>query len=285
MRRTIPLLPILFSAAFAMSLLVTPTLSWAQEEEPEFSELRALIEINTTDGDAGLQILIDGDGWRKVRVDDPNGQKIFEVKGSKSVKEQGLTENFFESAEPSCDEEGFSLTDTLDRFPAGEYRVSGKSIDNEQMEGEAILTHALPGAPENLLPDGGVVDATLPVMIKWTPGDELGNCPPNDADILDPGAVPLFGYQLVVEREVPGPLLVFGAEVPAGTTSVTISPEFMQMGAFYKYEVVAIEQPLNEDGSPVLNEDGHPVKGNQSITENFFCTAPLTTVECNELAE
>ncbi len=264
MRRTIPLLPILCSATLALCLGWSAPVSWAQEEEPEFSELRALIEINTTDGDAGFQMLIDGDGWKEVRVDDPNGQKIYTVKGDKSVQEQGLTENFFESAEPECSEEGFSLTDTLDRFPAGEYTVHGKSTDNEHFEGETPLTHAFRPGPANLLPSGGGVNAGGPITITWDIGDSLGNCPPDDPnDIPAFNTVPLFGYQVVVEREFPEPLLVFFAEVRGGQ-SVTLSPQFVQDDAIYKVEVVAIEERMNEDGDPV--------KGNQSISETVFCT-------------
>ena len=260
--------------ALALPLAFSAQVSWAQED-PEFSELRALLEINTTDGDAGFQMLIDGDGWVEVKVDDPNGQKIYTVKGDKSVQEQGLSENFFESSEPDCDEPGFSLTETLARFPAGEYRVRGKSTDNEHFEGEAILTHALPGAPEMLGPVGGLVDPGM-TTITWLPGDELGNCPPNGADIPDPGTVPLFGYQVIVEREVPGPLVVFSAEVPAGATSVDISPQFMEEDALYKYEVIAIELRM---------EDGEEVKGNQTISETFFCTAGANPVDPCELPE
>jgi hypothetical protein len=62
--------------------------------------------------------------------------------------------------------------------------------------------------------------------------------------------------------------------VPAGTTSVTIAPEFMQNGAVYKFEVVAIKERLNEDNEPV--------KGNQSISENFFCTLGVNPCELLE---
>jgi hypothetical protein len=56
--------------------------------------------------------------------------------------------------------------------------------------------------------------------------------------------------------------------------SVTISPEFMQNGAIYKFEVVAIEERLNEDNEPV--------KGNQSISVIFFCTLGVNPCELPE---
>lgn len=258
----------------ALVLATTGQVVWAQEE-PEFDELRALIEVNTTDGDAGFQILIDGDGWRDVRVDDPNGQKIYSVSGDKSVKEQGLTESFFESSEPECSEEGFSLSDTLDRFPAGEYSVSGKSTDNQQMEGEAILTHAIPAAPGNLMPSMGSIGVNpANTVISWTEDvGGLGLCPANGADIPNPADVPLFGYEVVVEREFPEPLMVFVAEVSPTTNSVNVSPQFMATpaGGIFKYEIIAIEERMI---------DGEVVKGNQSIAESFFCTTGIAAVDC-----
>ena len=260
------------AAVFALTLTVASQPSSAQPEPLEYDELRALIEINATDGDAGFHFLIDAAGWKEVRITDPDGKKIYKVQGTGGVGEQGLTENFFESAEPSCAD--VPLATVLDRFPEGEYLVTGKSIDQEKLEGETELTHALPGAPETLAPDqiGGVSPAA-PVMITWTPGDTLGNCPPDGVDLdpvdLDPapGDVPLFGFQVVVGQEAPDPFVEFIIEVPAGVTSVTIPPEFLQMDAIYKYEVVAIE-----------DRDGE--KGNQTISESFFCTDPIATVDC-----
>ena len=76
---------------------------------------------------------------------------------------------------------------------------------------------------------------------------------------------------VVVEREVPEPLIVFTVEVPADATSVTIPAEFLEASGIYKYEVIAIE-----------DRDGE--RGNQTISESFFCTAPIATIDC-ELPE
>lgn len=241
-----------------VALATTAPASWAQEES-EFSELRVLIEINATDGDAGFQVLIDGDEWKEVTIRDPNRMKLFTAKGYGSARGQGLTENFFESAEPSCDE--LPLADFLARFPSGEYLITGKTIDGRMLMGEANLTHDLPRAPMNLAPTGDGVDPAAPVVIAWTAGVDLGNCPPNGADVGDPA---VFGYQVVVEREDPQPLTVFTVDLPASATAVTIPHEFLQADAIYKYEVVAIEARMNED----LEME----RGNQTISENFFCT-------------
>ena len=39
----------------------------------EFSDARLKVEINATDGDAGLQIFLDGEAWNEVELVDPDG--------------------------------------------------------------------------------------------------------------------------------------------------------------------------------------------------------------------
>lgn len=258
-----------FAAGVALSA------AWAQDQDQdqdEFDELRVLIEINATDGDAGFQALLDGEGWDEVTIRDPEGEKLYTVKGFGSIGEQGLAENFFESAEPSCDE--VPLAEFLDRFPAGEYVFSGKTGEGGVLDGQAVLTHDLPRAPVNLTPTGDGIDAGNPVTISWTAGSDLGNCPPDDAPIGEPE---LFGYEVVVEREDPEPLVVFSAEVPPDATGVTIPPEFLLADAIYKYEVIAIEQQGDEETGVT--------KGNQTISEDFFCTFMATLEDPCELPE
>jgi hypothetical protein len=80
-----------------------------------------IIEVNSTDGDAGIQIFVDAPGWTRLEVFDPNGQKITDVSASGSVGLQGLTELFAESAEPSFQEQ--SLPQLFARFPEGTYKA------------------------------------------------------------------------------------------------------------------------------------------------------------------
>lgn len=257
------------ATALALAVALAAQSGSAQPAPLEWSELRVLVEINATDGDAGFQAKMDAVGWKEVRIVDPDGRKIYKVQATGSVREQGLTENFFESAEPSCEDD--PLADFLARFPAGVYLFTGKTTDGDKLEGEAELSHALPGAPENLAPDavGGENPANL--TISWAPGGGLGNCPPLGVVIDPPGGVALFGFMVVVEREVPEPLTVFTVELPADATSVTIPAEFLEASGIYKYEVIAIE-----------DRDGE--RGNQTISETFFCTAPIATIDC-ELPE
>ena len=258
-------------AALALALTAGAAVAQEEEEDPEISEKWVRIEINATDGDAGFQGMGDADGWTAMSIwrVDPDKERLYKVKGFGGVAEQGLTENFFESSEPPCDEQ--PLDDFLLRFPAGEHKFRVKTLEEEVIKGSSFLTHELPGAPENLAPQGGGIDETMPVVISWTAGTTLGNCPAETTILTPPGDVPLWGYEVVVEREDPEPLLIYTVQVPPTQTSVTISPEFIEADAVYKFEVVAIESRLDEEEEEEA--------GNQTISEAFFCTTGVAPCE------
>ncbi len=199
------------------------------------------IEINDTDGDAGIQIFLDGEGWKSMRVTDPFGNRILDFRAEGSVGIQGITELFFESAEPSFDVQ--PLSELLRLFPEGNYRFEGVTTGGVPLKGKARLTHALPAGPLLVLPaeDDDSVDPANTV-IQWQ-------------TVPDPPGSTIVGYQVIVVREVGG-LRVFSADVGPAITSVTVPPEFMQPGTTYKYEVLAIE-----------------ASGNQTISEREFETA------------
>ena len=64
-----------------------------------FSQAQVRIEVNATDGDAGLHVFLDARAWKSVKIFDPRWELIFEVEGGGSVRKTGLTELFFESAD------------------------------------------------------------------------------------------------------------------------------------------------------------------------------------------
>jgi hypothetical protein len=66
----------------------------------EFSDARLKVEINATDGDAGLQIFLDGEAWNEVELLDPQGDAILDVDVTGRAEDFGLTELFSESSEP-----------------------------------------------------------------------------------------------------------------------------------------------------------------------------------------
>jgi hypothetical protein len=239
-------------------------------QEP-FSETLVLVEINATDGDIGFHVLLDADAWRWVKIDSPEGNRLFKVKANGSLARQGLTENFFESDEPVCDpalaeepdEIVVTLAEFLQRFPAGHYLFTGRSNEGEALTDAALLTHNLPAAPNIDSFDGTGNVSTTNAVIEWESGDDLGECA-FDNLIPDPGSVPEVLWEVVVEpedEETVDSLRVFSVQLPAGQTSVTVPQEFLdtyvsQGVTVFKFEVGAIEE-----------------SGNRTFSEGVFCTA------------
>lgn len=219
-----------------VTLLVTAAKLWAIP----FSETKIIIETNATDGDAGIQILLDAVGWTRLKVFDPDGQQIFDVSGFGSVGMTGVTELFFESAEPSF--EDLPLDQLLARFPAGTYTFEGTTVEGKTLTGKATLTHTIPDGPVIVSPlEGEVVDSNATVII-W-----------NSVTVPFPGTdspVNIVGYQVIVERVKPT-LRVFSVDLPATATEVTVPSAFMEPKTLYKFEVLAIEAGGNQTISEV----------------------------------
>lgn len=237
--------------AFSVALLVLAGLFGAAQQpraEP-FSAARILIEVNASARDGGIQIFVDATGWKRLEVFDPTGQKVFDVLASHSIGVTGVTELFFESAEPSFDE--LPLDQLLARFPQGGYRFEGITADGAKLlSGRATLRHNIPAGPHVVSPsEGATLAGAAPVVIDWNPVTQAypGTALP----------VTIVGYQVIVERVKPKPLVAFNVTLPATVTRVTVPAEFLQANADYKFEVLAIEQ-----------------SGNQTITESSFKTAP-----------
>jgi hypothetical protein len=202
-------------AALICGVLSAP--AWAGEcgDDEDFGECRVLIEINSTDGDIGFHWLADGDDLNATRIDDPDGQKVFENGAFGPLREQKLTESFGESAEPPCwhqdgeadEDEILTLRDFRDIWEPGTYAFRGKSDEGEKTVGEAELTYFLPAAPTDLAFD------ELTGIISWKAGDGLGNCTPEYPDSLEqlyidgvlgsmPADVPVIAFEVVMEPDV-----------------------------------------------------------------------------------
>lgn len=163
----------------AIAAIITGTVApavTATEPCGDFGECKALIEVNSTDGDIGFHFLMDGDDLNSARIYDPNGVKVFQDFAKGPLMEQKLTETFAESAEPLCwpdpeadeDEDIVPLEDFLDLWAEGTYFFTGSGDDGEKSAGETELTYQMPAAPVDLDFDG--------MVITWDTGDDLGNC-------------------------------------------------------------------------------------------------------------
>ena len=206
-----------------------------QGDGVQLEEASIFFEYNATDIDLVVQVSLDGEDWNKLKIINPNHKTIFEVAGKGPYKELGLTELFFEGAEPTLDE--VSVDELLAMFPAGEYDFQGKTVDGEDIEGEGELSHAIPNAPDV----STQVGPGNTLIISWVavPGTPVG---------FPDLPVELVSFQIIVEDE-------FQVMLPATATSVTVSPEFVASldSGVHHFEVLAYE-----------------ASGNHSITESTF---------------
>lgn len=232
------------SAAVAMAAQAGWNGQDADEEELEFEEAHLYLELNDTDGDLGLHGLIDGDAWKYLEIAGPDERKLMNALIRGSLRRQGMTEFFFESAEPSFDE--LPPAAFFKRFPEGTYEIEGITLEGEELEGEVELSHVLAGPPDNVMvndePAAANCDAELPVVeepvtIAW---DAVTMSHPT---LGTTGvAVTVQQYELVgeIEREGETPdVLVFKVDLPADVTSFEFPEDFTGMAEDeIKFEIV-----------------------------------------------
>ena len=107
MKRHMRMLAILLIPVVALILGAAAPELWADDDDDDeipFDEAELFFELNNTDGDLGIHALIDGDAWKRLEIEDPRERKMLDIKVKGRLRRQGLTEIFFESAEPTFDE-------------------------------------------------------------------------------------------------------------------------------------------------------------------------------------
>jgi len=244
-----------------ISLLIPLSVGWSQdnnedeEDEIPFDVVDIFFELNNTDGDLGIHSLIDGEPWVKIEMKDPKDRRMMVVRNRGRLAKQGLTELFFESAEPTFDE--FAPEQFFKRFPEGIYEVEGLTVEGEELDGEAEVTHVMPAPPGNIVISGEAAaedcDSDLPVVsqplvITWDPvttsHPEIGtrNIP-----------VTLTFYEVVVESDGSVPLKAT-FELPPDRTSVKFPADFFPSGDEVKLEILANESSGNRTATETCFE-------------------------------
>jgi hypothetical protein len=211
-----------------LSLTITSGSAAPADAAVELDEAEVFIEWNSTDTDFGIHFFWDGEPWKRMTVRNEKGQVALEVAAQKNVKAQGLTEGFFESAEPPASE--LSMDEFLARFPEGTYEFRGRTLDGKRLEGDAEFTHTLPAPPTNLSPAVGAVVSHLGFIASFDPVtlDVHGN------------PLTVAFYEVVVEKENDEPILqVFSVILRPTQTSVLVPREFLEPDTEYKLEVIA----------------------------------------------
>jgi hypothetical protein len=195
-----------------------------------------IVEVNATDGDAGLQVFLDGEPWRSMTITSPDGRQMLAVNAEGRLKNFGLTELFSESSEPPFDV--FPLEEFKKLFAEGRYTFAGTTVKGQGLTGRATLTHDIPDGPEIVSPADGATVARDDLVARWKP-------------VTTPAGIDVAGYRAIVTRE--DPLRVFSVDLRAGVNRVEVPEEFLEPGTEYELEVQAIEK-----------------SGNQTLTEVAF---------------
>jgi len=215
-----------------------------EADELEFSEAQLYFELNHTDGDLGIHGLIDGDTWKMLEIENPAEQLLMNVWVRGSLRKQGMSEIFFESAEPTFDE--LAPAAFFKRFPEGVYEIEAITVDDEEMEGEIRLSHVLAGPPATVTVNGKTAarncDVALPVvqepvLLDWSPVTR------SHPSVGRPNVnVKVQQYEVVgeIEREGKTPdVLVFKVDLPPGVTQFEFPEDFTGMAdGEMKFEIV-----------------------------------------------
>ena len=232
MNKPLHTLPFVLAAAVAVISGTAPECRGAPEVPLKIAKI--YWEYNASADDLGVHVSLDAEDWKRLKIVNPKGRTIFDVEGHGPYKNLGMTELFFEGAEPSLAD--FPLEDLLALFPEGSYEFTGRTVDGAELESTAQFSHAIPAGPSV----SAAVGLGNSLVISWS----TVTAPP-------PGfpakPINIVGYQVIVG--------LFQVTVPATTNVVTVSPEFAGSLASGQqpYEVLAIE-----------------ASGNQTLTEGVF---------------
>ena len=260
MRKHMYILPVFLVAAIA--IVFGPAANCLAGEEEEFEEAYLFFELNDTDGDLGIHALIDGDAWKSLEIEDPKEREMLNIRVKGRLRRQGLTEIFFESAEPTFDE--LPPEKFFRRFPEGMYEIEGETLEGDELESEVWLSHVMPAPPARIKvndtaidPDsvdceeGPVLEVTPPVTITWEavtmshPDSEGGG-----AGVQPQVPVTIHNYEIVLEVELGEEgeefTSVLRDVLPPNATSFTVPEEFLSLGVEFKYEVIAREESFNQ---------------------------------------
>ncbi len=220
-------------AALALGGWMAPTIVRAAE----LSEAQLYFELNNTDRDLGLHSSIDGEPYVKLEIEDPFGREILGIEAQRRLARQGLTQLFFESAEPSFDE--LSPAAFFNRFPEGIYEIEVVDEDGLEFEVEVFLSQVLAAPVGNItvngIPAAKSCDANVlpsvsaPVVIDWNPVTK------SHPTIGKKGVVVIDQYQFFVEREG----VKLSVELPPSVTEFEVPADILALGDDFKFEIIA----------------------------------------------
>ena len=229
---TISLSFTLLTIAFLLSTASIPSVRGAQQ----FDEAEIFFELNHTDGDLGIHASIDGEPWTDLEIEGPGDSALLNMVSRGRLARQGMTQLFFESAEPDFEE--LRPSDFFSRFPEGRYHIDARAQEGGRIQGSAMLSHVLAAPPANIRLnnvaaarscDDPLPMVVPPVLIDWDPVTQ------SHPDLGKKGPVNVSLYQLFVEREG----VKFSLDLPAPVTQFEVPRGVTDLGKDFKFEIIA----------------------------------------------
>jgi hypothetical protein len=214
------------------------------EQEIPFDEAIIFFELNDTDGDLGIHALVDGDAWRLLNIWTPNEVKLLNILVTGRLRRQGLTEIFFESAEPPFDE--LAPEQFFNRFPPGEYEIEGLTLEGEELESTVELSHVMPAPPVVRVSGRASAEncdavplpiVPEPAVLRW---NEITRSHP---EIGTPNVdVEVEHYEVVIEAEES----TLSVTLPPDVTQFRVPTSLTESGDEIKFEVIVREENGNQ---------------------------------------
>jgi hypothetical protein len=216
------------------TVLLAAALPAAWGAEVPLDEAELFFELNNTDGDLGLHAKVDAEDWKRLLIESPNEMLLLDVLARGQLRNHGLTELTFESAEPTFDE--LSAAEILARFPEGVYEIEAITLGGTELESEVELSHVLPAPPKVVFPaytpcNKPPVVVTAPVTIDWNAVTK------SHPSIGVPGqTIEVERYEVALER-LNEDLNLF-VELQPGVTAFNVPSLFTRRPGVVKFEVL-----------------------------------------------
>lgn len=237
------------AAILALGIGAEDAISADNGKNIKLDKANVFFELNHTDEDLGIHLQIDGEAWKKLKIEDPNKKTMLEINVNGRLEKQGLTELFSESAEPPFDE--LPPSKFFSRFPEGVYRISGTTLEGKTLEGTARLTHVMPAAPDKISISGAAAPTDCesgappavgaPVVIAWQPVTK------SHPKVGKPATVEIVKTQVVIAREEPTSMEI-SVDLPPGVNAFKIPDDLTNpgKGEQYKFEIITREASGNQ---------------------------------------
>jgi hypothetical protein len=227
------LLPLLAAAATG----IAGGISSLPAHAAPFGEAELYFELNHTASDLGIHSSIDGGAYNELEIYNPKKNTMLRLSATGGLARQGLTQLFWESAEPTFDE--LAPATFFKRFPEGKYRIKAESNEGEKLTATVNLSHVM-AAPASNITVSGVPAAvncdapilpvvTAPVVIEWDP---VVTSHPSVGKV---GPVTISRYEFFTEQGS----VKFGVTLLPTTTSFEVPPEILATGGQFKFEIIA----------------------------------------------